>query len=79
MLHKTSEMRGYHIVATDGAIGHVDDFLVDCGAWTVSDVLIARRQWLAGTRRCLPVSAIGRVSWVGKAVYLDTAAVGQTA
>jgi hypothetical protein len=27
----------------------------------------------------VPVSAIARVSWVGKAVYLDPAAVGRTA
>ena len=31
MLHKTSELRGYHIVASDGEIGHVDDFLIDEG------------------------------------------------
>ena len=78
-LRSMRAIRGYTVIGRDAAVGHVDDFLVDCGAWTVSDVLIARRQWLAGTRRCLPVSAIGRVSWVGKAVYLDTAAVGQTA
>jgi len=78
-LRSMRAIRGYAVIGRDAAVGHVDDFLVDCGAWTVSDVLIARRQWLAGTRRCLPVSAIGRVSWVGKAVYLDTAAVGQTA
>src|SRR5438552_2961260 len=29
MLHKTSYMRGFQILATDGEVGHVDDFLVD--------------------------------------------------
>ena len=29
MLHKTSKVRGYHLHADDGAIGHVDDFLYD--------------------------------------------------
>jgi|SRR5687767_2796482 len=29
MLHKTSFMKGFHLLATDGEIGHVDDFLVD--------------------------------------------------
>jgi hypothetical protein len=33
MLHKTSRVRGFHIEAVDGGIGHVDDFLFDdaCG------------------------------------------------
>lgn len=29
MLHKTSFIKGFHLLATDGEIGHVDDFLVD--------------------------------------------------
>ena len=29
MFHKTNYVRGFHVEATDGAIGHVDDFLVD--------------------------------------------------
>ena len=35
MLHETSEMRGYHLVATDGEIGHVDDFLIEEGSLTL--------------------------------------------
>ena len=29
MLHKTSRLLGFHLLAADGEIGHVDDFLVD--------------------------------------------------
>jgi DNA-directed RNA polymerase specialized sigma24 family protein len=32
MLHKTSYMRGFHIQATDGGIGHVDGRVWCCGA-----------------------------------------------
>ena len=74
-LRSMRAIRGYTVVEREAAAGHVEDFLVDCGAWTVCGVVIGRRHWLAGPRRRLPVSAIGRVSWVGKAVYLD----GQTA
>ena len=78
-LRSMRAIRGYTVIGRDAAMGHVDDFLVDCAAWAVTDVLIARRHWLVGPRRCLPVSAIERVSWVGKAVYLDSAAVAQSA
>ena len=29
MLHKFSKVKGFHIHAVDGEIGHVDDFLLD--------------------------------------------------
>jgi hypothetical protein len=29
MLHKTSKINGFHVLAIDGECGHVDDFLVD--------------------------------------------------
>jgi hypothetical protein len=38
MLHKTSKVRGFHLHAADGNIGHVDDFLFDeswnCATWS---------------------------------------------
>ncbi len=34
MLHKTGKMTGFHILATDGEAGHVDDFLVD-ESWAI--------------------------------------------
>lgn len=45
MLHKTSKMRGFHIVATDGEVGHVDDFLVDEN-WTVRYLVVDTRSYL---------------------------------
>jgi hypothetical protein len=29
MLHKASRVRGFHLHATDGTVGHVEDFLFD--------------------------------------------------
>jgi PRC-barrel domain len=48
LLHKTSRMTGYHIVALDGEIGHVDDFLVDEGTWTVRYLVIDTSNWIGG-------------------------------
>ena len=48
MLHKTSHMRGFHIVATDGGIGHVDDFLVEEGSWAVRYLVVDTSNWIGG-------------------------------
>jgi PRC-barrel domain protein len=47
MLHKTNYMRGFHILATDGEIGHVDDFLVN-EDWTVRYLVVDTSNWLGG-------------------------------
>jgi hypothetical protein len=78
-LRSMRAIRDYTVIGRDTAVGHIEDFLVNCGTWAVADVVIARRHWLAGPRRRLPSSAIARVSWVGKAVYLDAAAVSTPA
>ena len=33
MLHRLSRIRGYHMRAMDGPLGHVDDFIVDEETW----------------------------------------------
>jgi hypothetical protein len=78
-LQSMRAVRGYCVIMRDSAAGHVVDFVVDCETWTVADVVIARRHWLAGPRLVLPVTAVEHVSWLGKAVYLDAAALDRTA
>jgi hypothetical protein len=57
MLHKTSKMRGYHIHATDGFVGHVDDFLIDPQTWVATYLVVDTSNWLGG-RSVLISSAI---------------------
>jgi hypothetical protein len=48
MLHKTSKIRGYHIHATDGFIGHVDDLLIDGQSWVATYLVVDTSNWLGG-------------------------------
>ena len=47
MLHKTSRLLGFHLHATDGEIGHVDDFLID-PKWMVSYLVVDTSNWIGG-------------------------------
>jgi len=60
MLHKTSRLRGFHIHATDGEIGHVDDFLVD-PAWRVCYLVVDTSNWIGGKSVLIAPSAIDAV------------------
>ena len=70
MLHKTSEMRGYHIVATDGDIGHADDFLVDEGGWALRYLVVDTSNWIGGRSVLIAASAIARVDSAAKKIHV---------
>ena len=61
MLHMTSKMRGFHIVATDGEIGHVDDFLVDPGSWAIRYLVVDTSNWIGGKSVLISPSVVGVV------------------
>ena len=69
MLHKTTYMRGFHIQATDGGVGHVDDFLVD-ESWTVRYLVVDTSHWPGGKSVLVPSSAIESVNSPDKKILV---------
>lgn len=61
MLHKTSKMTGFHVIATDGETGHVDDFLVDEG-WTVRYLVVDTSNWIGGKAVLVSSAAIDKIN-----------------
>jgi hypothetical protein len=47
MLHRANKMQGFHLTALDGAIGHVDDFLVD-EYWVIRYLVVDTSNWIGG-------------------------------
>ena len=60
MLHKTSYLMGFHLHATDGEIGHVDDFLVDPN-WSVRYLVVDTSNWIGGKHVLIAPSAIHKI------------------
>ena len=69
MLHKTSYMRGFHVQAIDGGIGHVEDFLVDEG-WAVRFLVVDTSNWLGGKSVLIPSSAVEKVNSPDKKILI---------
>ncbi len=70
-LRSTREVTGYHIHATDGEIGHVEDFIVDDETWAVRYVVVGTRNWLPGKKVILSPRWIKRVEWADSSLYFD--------
>lgn len=70
-LRSTQTVRGYHVEASDGSIGHVEDFIVDDRTWTIRYLIIDTRNWLPGKRVLVSPEWIGRVSWSDATVSVN--------
>jgi sporulation protein YlmC with PRC-barrel domain len=62
---------GYHIAATDGDIGHVDDLLVDDHTWAIRYIIVDTSNWWGGHRVLIAPQWIEAVSWPDAKVSVD--------
>lgn len=70
-LRSTHEVSGYHIQATDGEVGHVEDFILDDETWSIRYLLVATRNWWPGKKVLVSPQWIERVSWGESKVFID--------
>jgi uncharacterized protein YrrD len=62
-LRSCDEVVGYDILATDGSVGEVDDFVFDDESWAIRAIVVDTRKWLPGKRVLLSPGQIDHVSW----------------
>jgi sporulation protein YlmC with PRC-barrel domain len=70
-LRSTHEVSGYHIHATDGEVGHVDDFIIDDQTWAIRYLIIDTQNWWPGKKVLVSPHWIERVSWDESKVFVD--------
>jgi len=67
-LRSSREITGYDIQAMNGAIGHVEDLVVDDETWTVRYIEVDTRNWLPGKNVLLQMMRIDHISWIDRSV-----------
>lgn len=70
-LRSTHEIIGYNLQASDGEIGHVEDFVIDDITWSIRYLIIDTRNWLPGKKVLISPQWIDRVSWDDAKVYVN--------
>ena len=70
-LRSTRDVTGHHIQASDGEIGHVDDFMIDDEAWAIRYLVIDTRNWWPGKKVLVSPQWIERVSWDASKVFVN--------
>jgi len=69
-LRSSRDVSGHHIQATDGEIGHVEDFIIDDETWTIRYLIIDTQNWWPGKKVLVSPQWIERVSWSEAKVFV---------
>jgi len=70
-LRSVETVTGYHIHATDGEIGHVEDFLVDDTDWSIHYLVIDTTNWWPGKKVLISPRSATEIDWSNKLVNLN--------
>jgi sporulation protein YlmC with PRC-barrel domain len=70
-LRSTRGVDGYHVMALDGEIGHVEDFLFDDDSWQIRYAIVDTRNWWPGKRVLIRPQWIKRVIWRNRKIYVN--------
>ncbi len=69
-LRSTEVVTGYHIHASDGEIGHVDDFLIDDGEWSIRYLVVDTKNWWPGKKIPISTRSAGEIDWTARLMNL---------
>jgi sporulation protein YlmC with PRC-barrel domain len=65
------DIRGYHIHALDGEIGHVDDFIIDEDTWSLRYLQIDTSNWIGGKTVLLASRWIQRIDPADGKIHVE--------
>lgn len=70
-LHSATDVTGYGIDATDGELGHVEDYLIDEAAWAIRYLIVDPRNWWPNAHVLVGVDWLTGVNWERGTVGVD--------
>ena len=71
MLHLLQTLVEHRVIATDGEIGSVRDFLFDDQTWAIHYLVVDVKRWLTREEVVLPVTAIKQLDWENKTLHVQ--------
>lgn len=71
MLHRMSRIKGFHMRATDGPLGHVDDFIVDEETWQVRYLVVDTSNLMGGKWVAIAPASVTRIEWAEQRVHVS--------
>ena len=69
-LRSTQAVKGYHLEASDGIVGHVCDFMMDDKSWAIGQLVVKTGHRFTGKEVLIPVSKVARISYEDSKVFV---------
>jgi sporulation protein YlmC with PRC-barrel domain len=70
-LRSTQACNGYHIQTSEGAIGHVTDFVMDDKSWAIRHLVVETGYWFSGKEIVISPKHIDRISYEESTVFVN--------
>jgi len=70
-LRSIEAVTGYHIHATDGEIGHVEDFLLEDVDWSIHYLVVDTKNWWPAKKVLISPRSAREINWTDKLVNLN--------
>jgi hypothetical protein len=70
-LRSTGDVTGYAVHARDGALGHVQDFVLDDESWAIRYLVVDTRNWWPGKKVLVSPHWVTDIAWSERTVRFD--------
>lgn len=70
-LRSVNEVTGYYVEASDGEIGHIEDFMVEEEGWVVRYLMVDTKNWWPGKMVLISPQWLRDISWTDRKVFVD--------
>jgi len=67
-LRSCNAVKGYHLIASDGEIGHIQGFLLDDLTWSIRYLIVNTSNWWVGHQVLVSPEWIEQVNWANSQV-----------
>jgi hypothetical protein len=69
-LRLTNDVKGYRVIAPDGDIGQIAEFLIDDKMWVLKYLVIDTGHILPGRKVLMPFQMVKRIEWTSASIYV---------
>jgi len=70
-LRSCQAVKGYHVHAKDGEVGHIEGMIIDDRSWSIRYLVVNTSNWWIGHQVLVSPERIQYVSWVDSQVGMD--------
>jgi hypothetical protein len=70
-LHRLSRIKGFHMRATDGPLGHIDDVIFDEETWQLRYLVVDTSNLMGGKWVAVSPASVTRIEWAEQRVYVS--------